>query len=422
MVHKTPTRGQNTPSPRQAGQTWWHTRSAFIQRASKILLSCILALILLYTADLLPEAKLFLPPNIKPLAGNNLFYFQTLPAWGTISIDGHPQSHLPTITQDLPLTLAQGTHQITWHAAPFQDMSCTITVPPAKEAQTCPTQQLVDNNQRVHQATLVLPPQHYSLDTLPDAQRQALITTVQNTLDTLQSTATVQPGEPYLIEDRIQIAQSQLKATQRFVLDIDTSRPTTCNGVRLGDSCNYNGQDCRRFCTIAWPEAISDQTPPHWDIAAIFHPQWSYTPTQKNTSGSLQNSMPAQFVTLHITWHQNTWQATFHPPLESSFDDPNCITTISTLVQNTRYQPEDGYHWVYISGHNRASGCIAIQQRTSANTLQPLAADDIMLIDRFGVLLAGNTATARRWSDLPRASMEVLQQAQASLRHPAFLT
>src|SRR5579863_5643082 len=81
-----------------------------------------------------PITQHFLPgattpqPTITP--GNDLFYINTAPSWGSVSVDGVVLQHLPRLeNNDKPLRLSIGLHQIVWHADPFKPITCTVSVP-----------------------------------------------------------------------------------------------------------------------------------------------------------------------------------------------------------------------------------------------------------------------------------------------------
>src|SRR5579864_3656747 len=69
-------------------------------------------------------------PTPTLIPGSNLFYVQTTPGWGMILIDGQPIAHPPTSSDQAPLVLSAGVHQVVWRGDPFAPQQCALIVPP----------------------------------------------------------------------------------------------------------------------------------------------------------------------------------------------------------------------------------------------------------------------------------------------------
>ncbi|HKD77238.1 MAG TPA: hypothetical protein VKB76_17165, partial [Ktedonobacterales bacterium] len=67
------------------------------------------------------------PTSVLSQVVQHIYITSNLP-WGIVSLDGKPLAHLPE-PQEEPLRLARGHHVITFHAAPFLPLSCTISLP-----------------------------------------------------------------------------------------------------------------------------------------------------------------------------------------------------------------------------------------------------------------------------------------------------
>jgi len=130
-----------------------------------------------------------------------------------------------------------------------------------------------------------------------------------------------------------------------------------------------------------------------------------------------------QFVTFQVSWQQGTWRVTFHPQGQSPFDDPNCITTVSTVVQDPRFHRADQFHWTFLSSTNRAQGCLAVMQSGNAVGVAPSSYfSQAALLYRFGVLLTANEIAFQQWPQLPQATQDEQRLAQDILNHPAFVS
>jgi hypothetical protein len=408
-------------------RTWGTPASA--RRHRRMLTISLLAAILLFILDSTFGVSEYIlshtfPPRIQAPAAN-LFYFQALPFWGTVTLDGHRLAHLPSENTENPLLLTKGIHPVIWQAAPFPMQTCQLVVPPTNDEQSCPTHLVSYPNNFTPSALVVTPPQFFSLRLLPLAQQQVLSVAAQQRLDTLQGTDTVQTGETYqLTTDAVSIQQASqpMLASLRFILDTNTSRPANCQGITLSNSndasCFIAQNDCRLFCTIQWPTNGSQA---YWDVAAIIRSLYTYT---AQAPPHLQESRETQlFVTFRISWQQQKWHVTFHQQGDSYFDDPGCHDTISTLVIDPRYQSAFPNHWAYSSGTNRAQGCVAVlQPNAPTQVVSSSLATKIILFDRFGVLLTASGAAAQKWPDLPAASPYERALAEAILRHPAFVS
>ncbi len=409
--------------PRQPWQLFTHST-----RRRVIMVSLVLTIILLVLDNTFTISDKIISvvfPINENGAATNLFYFQTLADWGTVWVDGHELTDLPTVQVDPPIQLARGIHQIVWRTAPFRTMTCQLAVPTTNSTpQSCPTSLEQSPNTFNQTALLVSPPTSFSLKLLPVVQQQALIRAVQQQLDTLQAADTIQPGEHYLLKQTVVEATQNQRATLRFLLVTDTSTPGQCQGITLGSvkdaSCFISGHDCRLFCTLQWPADGPLANQPHWDIAAIVRPTWTYTPLApgQKQQGMQETSEQEQFVTLRISWQHGAWQVASHRQGDSSFDDPNCTTTISSIDQGSGYQLSGQSHWAYISGSNRAQGCVAVTQPDAST--QKTAFVAAILFRHFGVLLAANATASKQWPQLPKASPVEQHLAQQIIKQPAF--
>ncbi len=399
-------------------------------RVRTLIISLALAILLLILDNIFAVSdsflSLILPPRGEPAVTDG-FYFQVSPSWGTVTLDGHPITHLPDLGTESPLQLQKGTHKVVWQTTPFPIMTCLLHIPLVQDSQACPVRTITHPNPFTSSAFVVTPPQTFSLRLLPQAQQQALIAAIQQRLDTLQSTDVVQPGEAYrpvMNEASVKIASQPLQASLRFLLDTDTSRQAHCQGMTLSQSndppCFIAQHDCRLFCTLAWATDSTD-VQPQWDIAAIVRPLRTYAPSGEHASSQEEVGDTQQFVTFRISWDQKGWHASFHRQGDSAFDDPNCYDLMSLFVTDPHYQSVPQSHWNYISGSNRAQGCVAAMQPDEA-TRASSSPDEPILFERFGILLAANDAASQQWPDIAKASAYERQLAEEIVRHPVFVS
>ena len=398
--------------------------------------SLVIAALLVLLARIVPVRSLFIPAPFETssasptrmLSGENLFYFQALPSWGTLTIDERPLPSVPMLSTDRPVRIANGTHQLQWQAHPFEPLRCTLVVPPDPARQTCLTAPF-GGSQYARTARLISFPGALSLAFLPNAPRRALIQGTQQFLDTLQSSVLVHPGERYAYNrqtDSPLTSSVPLRATQRFVLETDPHIPATCVTPRLGPACSVAGQDCRLFCTLPWPSHEG------WNVAAVVRPTWSYIPLEKPDTAPTQalnakEQGEQQFTTFEVQWRQGRWHVSFHPQGISQFDDPNCIGTVGLIAPTPTSSlppPAERLTWAFVSGTPRAAGCVAaatLQHGASLVETSPRAAD-AYLLERFGVLLAANDLAHQLWPTLPTASAEERALAQRITQQATFVS
>ena len=374
---------------------------------------------------LLPNATT--TPSVLFSSHQDLFYFPSLPTWGTFSLDGRPLAYAPTRSNEVPLRLPYGTHHLTWHAAPFSLQSCTFSVPPGSQGQSCIIQSMQLTSSVAASFVFKLRfPVALSLKQLPFAQQAALVSAAQTLLDTLQAAETVQSGEWYgnsLHTASLKQAIEPLSAQVRFLLVTDTSTPANCQGVRLGQGCSMQGTDCRLFCTIDWPENRDDPAASHeWSVAAIMQPSWNYARTRGDGQPGVRG--PQEYVMFRISWEHDQWHVSFHDHSASTFEDPGCITTAGMLLAHSGYPPiqkqQQELTWTFFSGANRAAGCVARTSVLGPIGLSSTPFSDALFLQRFGVLLAANESAHLLWPTLSRTSASEQSIANEIVAHAAF--
>ena len=389
-------------------------------------------LVALRLNNLIPTPTATLTPGAK------LFYVQKTLSWSQVALDGHILRHLPVVNSDAPLQLARGRHQFTWYAEPFQPINCTITVPPAI-TDTCASNDIARAPSGIYVDVITFLP---SLATLPDAQRAALIQTAQGALDTLQSTAAVEPGEHFFSLQPVTLvdtATQSLRATLRFQLDTDTRFNPPCQLKLIGKPCTSRIiQDCRLFCT-----ETAQSSPPgekSWDVLASIRPFWKYARTDGQTVAlDLPLVLIEHLVSLHITWDAMKWHVTIVPSTAITnavvTGGLACVLARDKINLNVAYHFAEGdlnksVDWFFASGPNPAAGCVAmafLEQDNKVISSAPVAS----CLYRFGLLLAVNNIAHLYWPLLFQADtyeqslaqqIAALPTSQALFPHGQVLT
>jgi hypothetical protein len=405
-------------------------------RKRRFLLFSLLVLVLLIIIGILSPLRSivssrFVNANVTPtptlLAGDNLFFIQSTPP-GAISIDGHSLAHIPQYPNlDSPLHVSRGVHHITWQAAPFNPLTCTIYVPSLIHSQPCPYESAVTLDNGINARLITFTP---SFSDLASSQLASLKQQIQQTLTHLQSTATVLPGEQYLTlnaagNPALATATQTLKATLSFHLDADPDSPRSCVGG-FGDTCNYNGQNCLGLCQYTYAEST-------WLVFALYYPTWTYVTQDGHilTQGQLDTNAITvgtdHTMLLQLSWSSNGWNVINESALKPDIQHPTIgqltgINTTSKLAcgsiapfvkESTSYaSTDDASHtpisWTYYVGNNLANGCLGFVVPSTSPKALPA-----YFLYRFGVLLAANKLAHQYFPSLPMADVYEQSIAQS---------
>jgi hypothetical protein len=389
-------------------------------------------------------------PTATLFPGADLFYIQGSASWGSVSIDGHTFSRLPTIGVDPPLQLTRGRHELVWHADPFLSQHCFVSVPPTS-TDTCLYNSPVQVNSNLIARVIRFSP---SLNLLSAIQRTALTQSAQAALNMLQSTEMVQPGEQYVdmsASNSINTAVRPLLATLSFQLDADPTSQASCVAQGTGQACVFQGVDCRLFCPVPGQDETPSPAENRWDVFAVMRPTWDYATLDGKVVASNQpdsmvgdNMKNEYLVKLHITWDVMKWYVTVPRgntphvtlprdntiPRDStpvfSIGDPACASALDDIGSlGGYYSATGGFELVDLrfgSGSNSANGgmgCLAVEtphKDSPSSSSFPV----ILLLHRFGIILAANDAAHRYLSFLPLADTYEQKLAQQLATLPQF--
>ena len=376
-------------------------------------------------------------PTIVP--GGDKFYIQANPQ-GTITIDGQEVTQLPNpYNGDTPLTLSRGRHKIVWQEPPFQPLTCIVVVPPELN-EPCNFESTGnyanDSSARVLSFAA-------SMSNLPDAQQTALKQAIQVTLNSLQSTDTLQYGEQYVYTPpsstaTIKTATQPLNATLSLHLDANPYSSNSC--TPNGDMCSLSGQNCLQVCSdggTTSPNGVFT-----WNIIALYYSTWTYTTQSGQTVAQNQPDTNSPLVgmdhsiDLAATWNGKAWNVSLPSYNASSatipITTPIACASIHSLVgaytnygtgasafSATQGSNPTPVSWSYFSGTNEAQGCLGVvvlsqdATATPTNSRQPAA----YFLYRFGVLLAANALAHSEFPSVPVANAYELSIAQQIAAH-----
>jgi hypothetical protein len=431
-------------SPRSPRQRRWQ----FFVTAGLILLT-LLVIIASYAPTRNALGALLLPsiptpvPTLTP--GDDHFYVEGSPTWGKLSIDGAPPVKPPLQSLGKPIQLAPGQHMLLWTPIEtfplrFSTQSCTISVPPDNQNDSCYHGRVLSNTQPAWLIRIIAP--FPSLTDLLPEQRQSVINTVHQALDTAASTTTIQPGEPYATSspnNSVAIAHEPLKAHLHFLLETDPKAGSVCvdeENDKVG-ICSLNNQDCYQLCDSqqGWQftaPTLSDS----WNILAVVRAVWDYTKMDGTVvarnqpdSSSIVTKTPAgqqvqgydHLATMNLVWLDNHWQAQAFFPQRDRVLAHQLVETPSpvcaTAWEETRKGPPGlpsgvdarALNWEFLTAASAndtasslryADGCLVTTSLSRGKTPYQTA----VLLHRFGILLTANEAARQQWPDLPVAS------------------
>lgn len=374
-------------------------------------------------------------PTPTPSPGLTLnmdsFFLDASPPWGTLTLDGHAL----IFTTMTPVRLTPGRHVFVWQAQPFQPIRCTLSVP-VSASDTC------------KHVPITLPTTGFAADAqevtfydnftmLPPAQQTALSQAMQTTLDTMQSTAIVQPGEQFVhfVGNRtIDTATQPLRATLHFNLSLDEAnlQSIICSNDFTGCSFlhNFQTQDVSQNCAYICTEPNRYNTieiPNNWYTVVIAHAYWDYTTmngqvvatNQPDSELDVNNS--AHFVYLTILWSNSRWQVGINVEEVSSFTSFACLAASDEFYTLPQPSGLNSYGFTPSPAKVAATGCAMVVEATPANpsSSAPANAPQAICFYRFGLILAANPLAHHYWPTMPRASTYEQSLALQIAAHPS---
>ncbi len=386
-------------------------------------------------------------PTATLIAGDDLINISATPT-GTVSIDGHTiKSSNPDGSAGLyytakPIRLSRGQHKIVWQAPPFQPLTCIISVPPLSN-EPCNYESTSSDPNAPGERDISF---SATLADLPPSQQAALKQAVQDALNHIQATDTIQPGEQYASPSGstpvaspfgqilVQTATQTLNATLNLHLDTNPASQNTCQSG-YGDNCTVNGQDCHLFCPNPFyggPPAKGVQLA--WDISGLFYATWTYTTQSGKVVAQNQPDVTASpgnqdhSINLRVTWDGTQWHASPDVPPESvsQFDVPPVCASVSNQITSTvQYgatKSGTNVTWGYAVGTNEAQGCLAIVVPSPGTPATPIVFKQpaAYFLYRFGVLLAVNSLAHSEFPNFPMADANeqaIAQSIAAKLKY-----
>lgn len=208
-----------TPAPAAAGKHRqpgrWHPR--LLAEIAAVLVVALLATTLLITRPGPLSGLLLSQPPLKTPAGAVVFVHGV--SWGKLQLNG--QTIRATTNGNDPLYLPRGQNTLTYNAAPFPALNCTISAPAAR-SDTC----RIDSGKNSNSGSPSFSGRIVDLRATPDRlsanQRDAFVKAIQPQLDTFNATITILPGDHYSTpEARLLTADRTFTMTLHYRLSAD---------------------------------------------------------------------------------------------------------------------------------------------------------------------------------------------------------
>lgn len=354
-------------------------------------------------------------PSLAPTAtanpNVNQFYIQGMPPWGLLYLDGHSVNVHSDEPIGLPLQISRGHHLFRLLAAPFQPLSCTVSVP-INLTDTC---HYTRADMQVSGAWMLT--FYESLATLPTTKQQALIAATQAVLDEQQSTTTVQPGEQYVSlhsPGLVNTAKQPLHATLRFHLLYPAHIDSSCLWVdeTTNPACAMQIRECLLFCPMPDMAPLPGSAI-SWLVQVALQASFDYT-TIGNTlvAHNQPDALPdvtaaPNLMTLSITWDGTRWHVRIIGPTISDGNLISCITTENNAAQNLyRHIPKSlgDIAFQFVANSTPADGCLLVLFLQSNTQVPPSSTTPAAyFLYRFGLYLAANDMAHHLWPELPLA-------------------
>ncbi|HEX8032465.1 MAG TPA: hypothetical protein VF510_01385 [Ktedonobacterales bacterium] len=340
-------------------------------------------------------------PTATIVPGGNIAYYENGAPWGKLTVDGRS---MPIENTPRTVFLGRGRHTLIYRADPFPSLHCTISTP-AAASDTCPLDATFTSH-LTHPIGTRAVDLGSTLERLPAAQRDALITLVRSQVEYTSPVTTVRPGEHYagvdggktaLLERATQPPTRHLRASlpdsggTYAPLETATQPLNATIQIRMVNAATAAGNGAAGVptldCAVLCMSGFSNNFPNMFAVGV--HVKMGYHYTTQDGSIVLDYAplhetqqttwTPDNFLSLDIGWN-GAWQDT-RPPQDNA--TPPCQYGGGDLF------PSAGVYPYKLTGTrpapNPTDGCLFVARQISGDTV---FGPPILFLHRFGVLLA----------------------------------
>jgi hypothetical protein len=267
---------------------------------------------------------------------------------------------------------------------------------------------------------------HESLAAIGAPDSNALISAITKAVESITSTAHVQPGESFYYFDNNNltgepvVAQEPVSATLTFqyLTPDESDYPEPCILGQPAIPCRFPGQNCGMICTVPQPpSAVTPDQGRDWIAAVNVQASWTYTLLDGTPDAQdVAEQFGAQLMALRITRDASGWRVApiiGHTPGLDVADDPVCDPARYLLAQVSSWSfmvvnPPPYGRSAFVSGSTLADGC-AVGLYFGAPTTPAV------FLQRFGVLSTANALAVNPSDHLPVADAAEQQLAEQIL-------
>jgi hypothetical protein len=356
------------------------------------------------------------------VASVSALYFDPDVPWTTVSVDNRSVS-MGKPGDQAPFVLPAGRHLISWEAAPFPPQQCVLSSP-AASTDTCPAAFEGIAYAPGEPAAEILRLEAESND-LPQANFGGLTSSIQMALTTSEQASPVYRGEPVFLGGLAGpgVADGTYTATTRIQLDSAGSLRPMCQLDLLSatQDCDLVSNQCLPLCSLDFTErqSLGAALPSDQWLAIAAVSMWrdyeSRDGGPEYPYGGFAGdavAFDAQAVLVGLHWQGSSWQVQVYlgthllaPSISNAQErilvDPACATAEAYFAEDLTSTEREAYSQVrFVSGANPSAGCLI--QATAAAT-----GEQVKYFERFGVLLALNTAAQHLHPTMPVAATYV---------------
>lgn len=306
--------------------------------------------------------------------------------------------------------LTRGTHTLIYIAAPFETLTCQISVPAAK-GDTCPLAQIPPSDAVRALGAARVVDASATVDHLPADEQKALFAAISTALT--PPATTVRPYEHYLNpSSQVVLTYASLQATLQYAVNTDAAHaiplpappaasatPTgspaataapTATAAALGTPSATPTQPTTCVSLCDDPAATGAPTDA-WNQLANLVPSWSYQPSRGAAivAPAASQGSAATSVVVSIKW-SDQWQVT-----AKDADKAGLLASAVTADAGALHMPS-GWTVSAFPAANPADGYLVLAGPSGGAPAQ--------LLYRFGVLLTVNSLAYSTFPSLPRAS------------------
>ena len=337
-----------------------------------LLLAALVVVIVTFWGIIVPKTLPGPPVLLQPAALPRALSILSNVNYGTLTINGQPQSN------PLPMTIrlhSKPPYIITLEAPPFRPLSCPFP-PPAPPAPYGFTPCLAGGEFTLNQQSVTTLQMLFTLADLPPAQQQQITTLIPQAVTAEQMITA--PAQSFIVTG---LPADGTITTERLSEPLEASASLVPSPQNSQEGTSCQGFLCTGSGVFPPNDALSGQ---FWEVTTPVALRWRFT----TASGHIVSEVTfpiATALTLYLSYTVPAgWQVGLLSPAQLSQDLTQlfCPTGANMLASEAQQQTNEEY-WDVTTLHDQGiEGCEL--------SLQLNGADQGLFVWRFGVLLAAD--------------------------------